>query len=548
MSSDRSSRVKGYEVFFGFREPPFSLAPDTRFLFDGASHAAAREQVAHALERREPLVVVTGEIGTGKTLLCRSVVEKLERRTFLSIIHDPMLERDELLKQMLQDFGVISKDRTRLAPITRHELVHALQEFLLALVPLHAHAVLVIDEAQHLQPDVMEQLRLVSNVHDTAGTLLQIVLVGQPSLDAVLSRPELRQLKQRVSRHVRLEPLGIAELSQYIDHRLAVARNGAASSHGAVTFAPEALSAIWRLSGGTPRVINLLVRSRARGRLRTTSAFGRRTARRRGRRRTRPFDRSSCRGRAKRRDANRRGANRRGAKSRRRAPTVVAPTVVAPVAAPSVREAGDPWAPGPLEEMPVAFGGAAGAETPAPPRSRLLLVAAVVVVAAGAAWFGVRALYPSGQSASTPPAEQAAPAAPPADRPAPGAPPPAAAPPSNAPAPSPATSAAAPVPSPATSPAPSSTEPGAPPASGPPAAFEIVVASFRTMTRASQVAAELEALGQPVRQRNSDGWQQVLAGPFKTREAAEQAQAKLDQAGYTGTQIVPAAPPVPAAR
>jgi type II secretory pathway predicted ATPase ExeA len=536
MSSDRSPRVKGYEVFFGFREPPFSIAPDTRFLFDGASHAAAREQVAHALERREPLVVVTGEIGTGKTLLCRSVVEKLERRTFLSIIHDPMLERDELLKQMLQDFGVISKDRTRLAPTTRHELVHALQEFLLALVPLHAHAVLVIDEAQHLQPDVMEQLRLVSNVHDAAGTLLQIVLVGQPSLDAVLSRPELRQLKQRVSRHVRLEPLGIAELSQYIDHRLAVARNGAASSHGAVTFAPEALSAIWRLSGGTPRVINLLC-DRA-----LEAAYEKQAHSVGG-----PLVDAA---------AAELGlstvppavAARSGAMPTVAPPAVAAPTVAAPAAAPSVREAGDPWAPGPLEEMPVTFGGAAGAETPAPPRSRLLLVAAVVVVAAGAAWFGVRALSPSGQSASTPPAEQAVPAAPPTDRPAPGAPPPAAAPPSNAPAPSPATSAAAPVPSPATSPAPSSTEPGAPPPSGPPAAFEIVVASFRTMTRASQVAAELEALGQPVRQRNSDGWQQVLAGPFKTREAAEQAQAKLDQAGYTGTQIVPAAPPVPSAR
>src|SRR5262245_43315956 len=257
MSSDRSPSVKGYEVFFGFREPPFSLAPDTRFLFDGASHAAAREQVAYALERREPLVVVTGEIGTGKTLLCRSVVKQLERRTFLSIIHDPLLDRDDLLKQMLQDFGVISKDRTRLAATSRHDLVHALQEFLLSLAPLQAHAVLVIDEAQHLQPDVMEQLRLISNVHDDAGALLQIILVGQPSLDAVLLRPELRQLKQRVSRHVRLEPLGIAELSQYIDHRLAIARDGGRPK-GVTTFTPEALSAIWRLSGGTPRVINLL--------------------------------------------------------------------------------------------------------------------------------------------------------------------------------------------------------------------------------------------------------------------------------------------------
>ena len=532
MSSDRSPRVKGYEVFFGFREPPFSLAPDTRFLFDGASHAAAREQVAHALERREPLVVVTGEIGTGKTLLCRSVVEKLERRTFLSIIHDPMLERDELLKQMLQDFGVISKDRTRLAPITRHELVHALQEFLLALVPLHAHAVLVIDEAQHLQPDVMEQLRLVSNVHDTAGTLLQIVLVGQPSLDAVLSRPELRQMKQRVSRHVRLEPLGIAELSQYIDHRLAVARNGAASSHGAVTFAPEALSAIWRLSGGTPRVINLLCDRalEAAYEHQAHSVGGPLVDAAAAELGLSTVPRTAV-------------AARTGAM-----PTVAAPTDAAPVASPSVTKAGDPWVPGPLEEIPVAFGGAAVAETAAPPRSRPLLVAAAVVVAAAAAWFGVRSLYPSRQSASTPPAERPVTAAPPADRPTPAAPGAAAAPSPNAPASSPAPPAAA-LPSPAPPPAPPSTESTTPPASGPPAAFEIVVASFRTMTRASQVATELEALGQPVRQRTSDGWEQVLAGPFKTREAAEQAQAKLDQAGYTGTQIVPAAtPPVPAAR
>ena len=151
MSSEGvTAQVKGYEAFFGFRDAPFSLAPNTRFLFDSASHAAARSQVAYALERREPVVVVTGAIGTGKTLLCRSVVERLERRTFLSIIHDPTLGQDELLKQMLQDFGVISKDRTKLTPTTRHDLTHALQEFLLSLVPLQAHAVLVIDE--HLQP------------------------------------------------------------------------------------------------------------------------------------------------------------------------------------------------------------------------------------------------------------------------------------------------------------------------------------------------------------------------------------------------------------
>ena len=450
MSSDRPAGVKGYEVFFGFREPPFSLAPDTRFLFDGASHAGARDRVAYALERREPLVVVTGEIGTGKTLLCRSVVEKLEHRTFLSIVHDPMLERDDLLKQMLQDFGVISKDRTRLAPTTRHELVHALQEFLLALVPLHAHAVLVIDEAQHLQPDVLEQLRLISNVHDAGGTLLQIVLVGQPSLEAVLSRPELRQLKQRVSRHVRLEPLGIAELSQYIDHRLAVARNGASSSHGAVTFAPEALSAIWRLSGGTPRVINLLCDRALEaayeqqahsvgGPLVDAAAaeLGLSAA---------PIPAVAARGGA---------ASIAPAPPEAPAPpTTVAPLPAAavpppaavPSAAPSSSATENPWASAALEEVPIAFGGSGGAETPAPRPNRLLLIAAVVVVSAAAVWFGVR-FFPSNQGTAASqggatPATQPAPAAP-----APAAAPPAsAAPPPAASPPSPTTSAPAPAP------------------------------------------------------------------------------------------------------
>ena len=270
---------------------------------------------------------------------------------------------------MLQDFGVISKDRTRLAPTTRHELVHALQEFLLSLVPLHAHAVLVIDEAQHLQPDVMEQLRLVSNVHDAAGTLLQIVLVGQPSLDAVLSRPELRQLKQRVSRHVRLEPLGIAELSQYIDHRLAVAREAARPSHGAVTFAPEALSAIWRLSGGTPRVINLLCdraleaayeqQAHSVGAPLVDAAAAELGFRRVSSplpRPRRPRASTVARRRARADRALRTKSSRRCSSTFRR------------LEAPATRRS-----------------------------SGVLVVAAVVVVAAGAAWFGVRAVYPSDQ-------------------------------------------------------------------------------------------------------------------------------------------------------
>ena len=501
MRSDAPPRVKGYEVFFGFREPPFSLAPDPRFLFDSASHAAAREQVGRALERREPLVVVTGEIGTGKTLLCRSVVQKLASRTFLSIVHDPMLDRDELLKQMLQDFGVISKDRTRLAPTTRHELVHALQEFLLSLIPLKGHAVLVIDEAQHLQPDAVEQLRLVSNVHDDAGTLLQIVLVGQPSLEAVLARPELRQVKQRVSRHVRLEPLGIAELSQYIDHRLAVAREGGIASHGAVTFAPEALSALWRLSGGMPRILNLLC-DRA-----LEAAYEQ--------------------------QARSVGAPHVEAAAEELGFQAVSSTAAAPASTAPARVVPAPIAPMADEEFETALPDFPEADAPPRAKSGVLVAAGVVAIVVVAAWFIVRAVYPSNQTESTftaaapPPAErQPQTAPPPADAPAP-APDPG---PASAPSPQPA------APPPSTS---SSTEP-AQAAAAARGSFEIVVASFRTLTRASDVAAELTALGQPVRQRSSDGWQQVLAGPFASRIAAEEAQAKLDRAGYTGTQIVPA--------
>src|SRR5216683_4794643 len=269
-------RLGRYEPFFGLNKAPFSLAPDLRFLFASASHSAALAQVAYALERREPLVVITGEIGTGKTLLCRTVLQRLERKTFLSVINDPLLERDDLLKQLLQDFGVISKDRTKLTKASRHELIQTLQAFLTSLVPILAHAVVIIDEAQHLLPDVLEQIRLLSNIDDERGTLLQIILVGQTDLEPLLSRPELRQLQQRVSRRFRLAPLTRDEVEQYIKHRLALARGGRAQvqaraakelepataereeAKAGVEFTPDAIEAVSKLSGGLPRVINLV--------------------------------------------------------------------------------------------------------------------------------------------------------------------------------------------------------------------------------------------------------------------------------------------------
>src|SRR6266849_2468471 len=275
-TAEHPEPVGGYERFFGLNETPFSLAPNPRFLFASDSHAAALAQVAYALERREPLVVITGEIGTGKTLLCRTVPQRLERKTFVSVIDDPLLERDDLLKQLLQDFGIISKDRTRLTNASRHELIQTLQAFLTSLVPIQAHAVVIIDEAQHLQPDVLEQIRLLSNIDDERGTLLQIILVGQTDLEPLLSRPELRQFQQRVSRRFQLKPLNADEVQQYIEHRLALARGGRAQvqaraakelepataereeAKAGVEFTPDAIEAVSKLSGGLPRVINLV--------------------------------------------------------------------------------------------------------------------------------------------------------------------------------------------------------------------------------------------------------------------------------------------------
>ena len=275
-TSGQPERAEGYEPFFGLNEAPFSLAPDPRFLFASASHSAALAQVAYALERREPLVVITGEIGTGKTLLCRTVLQRFPRKTFLSVINDPLLERDDLLKELLQDFGLISKDRTKLTDASRHELIQTLHAFLRSLAPIQAHAVVIIDEAQHLRPDVLEQIRLLSNIDDERGTLLQIILVGQTDLEPLLSRPELRQLQQRVSRRFRLEPLNREEVAEYINHRLALARHGKppsrlagatelareladwAATNAGVEFTPDAMLAVSQLSGGLPRVINLL--------------------------------------------------------------------------------------------------------------------------------------------------------------------------------------------------------------------------------------------------------------------------------------------------
>ncbi|MEO8077530.1 MAG: AAA family ATPase [Acidobacteriota bacterium] len=245
-----------HEEFFGFTEKPFSLTPDPKYLYKSQSHANAFDLLQYAIRRREGFVVVTGDIGTGKTTLCRAILEQLDRRTFTALVLNPFISEDDLLRLILQDFGVVSRDelkRGRLIGISKQEMIDALNEFLLSLQPLRAGALLIIDEAQNLPHQVLEQIRILSNLETDKEKLLQIVLVGQLNLKDVLRLPELRQLDQRVSIRYELKPLTRDETSAYIAHRLMIAGGGSL-----VSFAPKALDLVHQYSGGIPRLINLV--------------------------------------------------------------------------------------------------------------------------------------------------------------------------------------------------------------------------------------------------------------------------------------------------
>lgn len=245
-----------YETYYGFTEKPFSLTPDPKYLYRSQSHGDAFDLLQYAIRRREGFVVVTGDIGTGKTTLCRALLEQIDRATFTALVLNPFLSEEDLLKRILQDFGVVSRDDAktgRLAQVSKQELIDTLYDFLLGLIPLKASAVLIIDEAQNLPLGVLEQIRILSNLETDKEKLLQIILVGQLELQALLRSRELRQLDQRVSIRYELQPLDRETVGAYVSHRVAVA-GGSAS----VMFMPKSLDRVHKLSGGIPRLINLL--------------------------------------------------------------------------------------------------------------------------------------------------------------------------------------------------------------------------------------------------------------------------------------------------
>lgn len=243
-----------YEPYFGLREKAFGLAPNPRFFFKDPSRAAAFDALVAAIRRREGIIALTGEVGTGKTILCRAVLDALDKKTFSAYVPDPFLSREDLLKTLLVDFGVASVEELRggkLSGASRTELNYPLYDFLSSLRPLRAFAVVMIDEAQNLPPALLEEIRILADIGG-GDNLLQLVLVGQPELNESLRKPELRQLKQRVTAHVEVGPLAPGEIENYIRHRLAVAGNRS------VLFDRDVLNLVFAASNGVPRVINLL--------------------------------------------------------------------------------------------------------------------------------------------------------------------------------------------------------------------------------------------------------------------------------------------------
>ncbi|HKY23347.1 MAG TPA: AAA family ATPase [Vicinamibacterales bacterium] len=246
-------------MYYGFRESPFSLTPDPKFAYSSTSHERALQTIVHALGRREGLIVVTGDIGCGKTTLCRRLLPLLPPRTFLSLVLNPFLAADDLLTQVLEDYDLAPAGDVRRGSLARsscHELVRTLHEFLNTLSQVNGTAVIIIDEAQNLPLRTLEQIRLLSNFETDTTKLLQIILVGQRELEPILELDEMRQLNQRVSRRCRIEPLSSREVAEYVEYRLSVATP--AGEAPPVRFTSGALTTISRLSEGVPRIINLL--------------------------------------------------------------------------------------------------------------------------------------------------------------------------------------------------------------------------------------------------------------------------------------------------
>lgn len=234
-----------YLDYYGLKENPFSVTPDPRYLYFSPHHQEAYCHIIYGIEQRKGFIEITGEVGCGKTTICRAVLSALSDSVQTALILNPSLTETQLMRAMLNDFGLDVRCRDRLA------YIETLNEFLLRMNAEGSNVALVIDEAQDLSPNVMEQVRLLSNLETDQHKLIQIVLVGQPELKQRLASTGLRQLRQRIAVRYHISPLTREQVAVYIDHRLKVA-----GSDGRVGFDPDAVKLVHKYSQGTPRLIN----------------------------------------------------------------------------------------------------------------------------------------------------------------------------------------------------------------------------------------------------------------------------------------------------
>jgi general secretion pathway protein A len=237
-----------YESYFGLAEAPFSIAPDPRFLYMSQRHQEALAHLLYGVNAGGGFVLLTGEVGAGKTTVCRCLLEQIPESCDVAYIFNPKLTVAELLSTICAEFGIACPPGNTSVKV----YIDCINAYLLDAHAKGRHTVLIIDEAQNLSADVLEQLRLLTNLETNQRKLLQIILLGQPELATMLAKPELRQLAQRIIARYHLGPLGKQEIATYVQHRLEVA----GTQHR--LFPAALMGQLYRLSGGIPRIINVL--------------------------------------------------------------------------------------------------------------------------------------------------------------------------------------------------------------------------------------------------------------------------------------------------
>ncbi len=236
-----------YETYFNLSSKPFDLLPDPRFIYLSKSHKKALTYLDYGIRERSGFILLTGEVGSGKTTLIRDLLEKHYDNILLSKIFNTRVTSEQLLAMINDDFGLNVQGKDKIT------MIRDLNLFLIEQYAAGHQPILIIDEAQNLSPELLEEVRMLSNLEASNSKLLQIILVGQPELRTILSSPELRQLRQRININCHLQALNREELELYIARRLEVAGNP-----DAVRFEPDALEAIFIYSRGIPRLINII--------------------------------------------------------------------------------------------------------------------------------------------------------------------------------------------------------------------------------------------------------------------------------------------------